>query len=158
MADNVYKTLIIGIGNDILSDDGIGPKMINRLIAEGRFPKTEKKNVFLGGLDILDLVRDYKKVVFIDAMKSMDGIPGTVYLFTPESFKETLHLSNFHDTSFLTALELGKQLKIPLPDKIYIIAIEIVEDLLFSDEFSPIIKSKQEDIYSEIQKLLSDIL
>lgn len=154
----LQNTLVLGIGNDILSDDGIGPKMINRILGEGKFAGVEMKNVFLGGLDILDLVRDYKKVIFIDAIKSQGGVPGSVYLFTPENFKETLHLSNFHDASFLTALELGKQLGMALPSEIYIIAIEIVEDLLFSDDFSPIIKSKQEDIYQEILVLLEGLI
>ena len=150
--------LILGIGNEILTDDGIGPKLVSKLEKEDPIADIEYKNVFLGGLDILDLVRDYEKVVFIDAIKTKDGKPGTVYTYTPDDFKETLHLSNFHDTSFLTALELGKQLGIKLPEEIHIIAIEIVEDLIFSDQFSTEISRRFDYIYNSVNKLVTKLI
>ena len=91
-------------------------------------------------------------------MKTVNGIPGTVYYFTPDDFKETLHLSNFHDASFLTALELGKQLDISLPQEIHIIAIEIVEDLVFSDEFSPEIDKEIDNIYKTVRTLVEQYI
>jgi len=53
----------------------------------------------VGGLEILELIRDYGSVIIIDAIKKKDGVPGTIYKLTPANFKETLHLSSFHDVS-----------------------------------------------------------
>ena len=53
---------------------------------------------------------DYQKVIIIDAIKTKDGIPGTIYYLTPSNFKETLHISSFHDVSFLTALKVAEKL------------------------------------------------
>jgi hydrogenase maturation protease len=103
-----------------------------------------------GGLDILELIKDYKKVIIIDAIKTKDGIPGSIYYLTPDNFKETLHISSFHDVSFLTALQVAEKLNIQIPSHIDIIAIEIVEDLTFSSEFSKPISDKYEEIYKEI--------
>jgi len=86
------KTLVLGMGNEILMDDGI---------------------------------------------KTKNGKPGDVYYFTPEDYKETLHLSNVHDVSFLTAIELGESLGYQLPESTLIIAVEIEEDTCFREEFFP---------------------
>jgi hydrogenase maturation protease len=152
------QSIILGIGNEILKDDGIGPQLVKDLQQNEPIGNVEYKTAFLGGLDLLDLIRDYRKVILVDAIKTRNGIPGTVSYFTPENFTETLHLSNFHDASFLNTLHLGKQLGIPLPDEIHIIAIEIVEDMVFGNSFSPEIASKIDVIYQEVNQLIKDIL
>ncbi|MFA8436048.1 MAG: hydrogenase maturation protease [Marinifilaceae bacterium] len=152
------QSIILGIGNEILKDDGIGPQLVKDLQQHEPIGNVEYKTAFLGGLDLLDLIRDYRIVILVDAIKTRNGIPGTVSYFTPENFTETLHLSNFHDASFLNTLHLGKQLGIPLPDEIHIIAIEIVEDMVFGNSFSPEIASKMDVIYQEVNQLIKDIL
>ena len=146
----MQQILILGIGNDILTDDGIGPKTVVKLEEDIDQENVTFETAASGGLDILEQIRDYEKVIIIDAIKTKDGIPGTIYHLTPSNFKETLHISSFHDVSFLTALKVGKKLDIAIPRQIDIIAIEIVEDLTFSSEFSEPIAHKYEEIYNEI--------
>jgi len=153
-----HPTIVLGIGNEILMDDGIGPKLVDLIQKQNPQKNVDYKKVFLGGLDILDLIRDYQKVIFIDAIKTRNGIPGTVYYFTHEDFKETHHLSNFHDSSFLNTLELGKKLGLSLPEEIHIVAIEIVEDMVFGKSFSPEIAKEINIIYQEVNQLINDIL
>jgi hydrogenase maturation protease len=153
------KILILGIGNEILMDDGIAPKLVKQLEREEFF---FKKVVYLtactGGLDILEFIQEYDKVIFIDAIKTKGGIAGNIYHLTPENFKETLHLSNLHDISFLHALELGRKLGIKIPGEIHIIAIEIVEDLVFGNEFTPLLQACYEDIYNSVKKYIRDLV
>ncbi len=152
------SVLVLGIGNDILSDDGIGPKLVNDL-DKRRFPEQVTfQNASLGGLELLDLIRDYDSVVFVDAMKTGTRKPGTVYCFTPDDFEETLHLSNLHDINFLTALELGKRTGMKIPGHICIIAVEIVEDRVFSAAFSPEIREQYPKILREVQQVLDGLL
>ena len=148
------KNLVLGIGNDILTDDGIGPKIVNDLKTLERSPELIFETTTLGGLEILEIIKNYEKVIIIDAIRTQNGIPGEIYVYTPADFKETLHLSNLHDINFLTALELGKKLDIPLPEEIYIIAIEIVEDQVFGTSFTPVIEEK----YPEIVQSVTDLI
>jgi len=104
----------------------------------------------------LELIRDYEAVVLIDAIRTRGGIPGDVYLFEPSDFKETLHLSNFHDVDFLTALKLGEQLNMNVPSWIRIIAIEIIEDLVFSNEFTEPLKIRYPDILKEVGDFIEE--
>ncbi len=151
-------TLVAGIGNVILMDDGIGPRIVKQLAEIQPALKADFESVWLGGLEVIDYIEGYQQVIFIDAIKTKNGIPGDTYYFTPEDFKETLHLSNIHDVSFLTAIQLGKTLGYQIPRSISIIAIEIVEDKIFGNEFSPIIKRKYPQIFQEILKFIRPMI
>jgi hydrogenase maturation protease len=150
--------LILGIGNEILTDDGIGPKLVIKLQKALNHQHISFLTAATGGLEILEMIKDYAKVIIIDAIKTKNGIPGSIYYLTPANFTETLHISSFHDVSFLTALSLAEKLNMPVPTQINIIAIEIVEDLTFSDEFSPAIKEKYDNIYQEVLKSIRELL
>jgi hydrogenase maturation protease len=152
------KVLILGIGNDILTDDGIGPKLVNKLKSKKAFTDIDFLNVFIGGLEIIELIQGYEKVIFIDAIITKDGIPGTVYHFRPEDFKETLHLSNLHDANFLTALDLGRKMEMHVPEDIHIIAIEIIEDRVFSEHFSPVIERMFPGIFERVLNLVNSFI
>ncbi len=150
--------LIIGIGNDILTDDGIGPRLVNDLNKKRLPPGITLLQATLGGMELLELIRDFDVVVFIDALKSGNYEPGTVLRFVPKDFEETLNLSNIHDIDFLTALELGKRTGMKIPSSITIIAVEIVEDLVFSKDFSPEITLKYPGILHQVQENVEDTL
>ena len=115
--------LILGIGNDILSDDAIGPKIVKRLQEDISSDNISFLTAAAGGLEILEMIKNYQQVLIIDAIKTRDGIPGTIYYLTPDNIKETLHNSSFHHVSFLTAHELAKKLEKPEPNHNDIIAV-----------------------------------
>jgi hydrogenase maturation protease len=150
MNDLKKEILILGIGNDILMDDGIGPRLVIELQKTIQTPNINFLTAATGGMEILELIRDYRQVIIIDAIKTRNGVPGTMYHLTPSGFKETLHISSFHDVSFLTALKLAEKLKINIPEQIDIIAIEIVEDMTFGTEFSPLIRDNFSTIHQNV--------
>ena len=100
------KTLILGIGNEILSDDGIGPRLARDLSEIIDEPNVNFETAISGGLEIMEHIRDYEKAILIDAIHTRNGNPGNVYYFTPSDFRETSNLSNLHDVNFITALHL----------------------------------------------------
>jgi hydrogenase maturation protease len=152
------KILVLGIGNDILKDDGIGPRLVKDLqkmsFPEGICFKTSS----MGGLEILEMIRDYHTVLILDAIKTKEGTPGNVYYFNPSDFHETMHLSNLHDVNFITALELAKKIKLSIPETIHIIAVEILEDLEFGRSLSPELEEKYPEILDRVQEYLQSKL
>lgn len=151
------KTLVLGIGNEILMDDGIGPKIVNRLKDTLSLQNIQFETLFIGGLGLLEFIQDYDTVIIVDAIKTLNGIPGTVYNFTPADFKETLHLSSFHDASFLTALRFGEKLGFKIPKNIQIIAIEIIEDRTFGNDFTTPLQVKYEDIFNYVSDFVKKL-
>jgi len=143
--------LILGLGNDLLTDDRIGPKLVHDLKAGIVHPKVIFETAAVGGLELIEIIRDYKQVMIIDAIKTPDGLAGSVYFLTPAEFRETSHLSNIHDISFLTALHLAKKLHIEITDDIRIIAVEIIEDRVFSETFSPPVQEKYPEVFDTVK-------
>ncbi len=158
MRSKKTETLVLGIGNDILTDDGVGPKLCDFLKEKYKNKPIQFEKLNIGGLEILEFIQGYKTVIFIDAIKTVNGQIGDVYLYTPNSFKETLHLSNLHDTNFITALELGKSLDFKIPKNMYILAIEIKEDMIFSEYFTEELAVKYDEIKQKVVTMLNELI
>ena len=152
------EILVLGVGNDILMDDGIGPKLTRALQQKFKSDFIKYDTLCIGGMELLEYIQGYKNVIFIDAIKTQNGIPGSVYYFTPDDFKETLHLSNLHDVSFLTALKMGKEIGLEIPERIDIIAVEIIEDMVFGESFTPPLQEKYDNILNEVSDFVESII
>jgi hydrogenase maturation protease len=152
-----YVTLVLGLGNDILMDDGIGPRLVNDLSRECSLAEIQYKSASVGGLELVELIQDYQQLVLIDAIKTENGVPGAVYFFNPDNFNETQNLSNIHDISFLQALKLAGILNIKVPQSIHIIAIEIKEDRIFGSEFTPELQSRYHDIKNQVKHFINSL-
>jgi len=131
------KTLILGLGNPILSDDGVGIRVARAL--EGRLnqPDVTVMETSVAGLDFLELLVGYNRAIIIDAIQTKEGKVGQVYRLEPEAFNATRHASTPHDVNFATALELGNRLGLALPQQIIIFAIEVENVTTYSEECTP---------------------
>jgi len=131
------KTLVLGLGNPILSDDGVGIHVARAL--EGRLNQQEVtvEETSMAGLSLLDLLADYDRAIIVDAIQTRQGKVGQVYRLELEAFDTTQHASTPHDVNFATALELGNRLGLTLPRQIDIFAIEVADVSTFSEECTP---------------------
>lgn len=150
------KTLILGLGNDILSDDRIGPQLVRDLSSRMKSDNLHLDIAASGGFEIAEYLRDFDKVIIIDAIRTNNGIPGDTYCFVPSDFTDSKFLPSFHDIDFLTALKLGNTLHQGLPE-IHIIAIEILEGMVFSEELTPPIKKRYGEILDNVTELIKGI-
>ena len=128
------KTLILGLGNPILSDDSVGIRVAQAIRQRYTRQKVTVLESSLAGLDLLDSITGYDRLILIDAIQTVDGHAGEVYRLEASDFKATLHASSPHGTNFATALELGKRLGLALPRDIVIFAIEVKDVVTFGEE------------------------
>ena len=95
------RTLLLGMGNPILSDDAIGVRLAAEL--GRRLPPRPDLDVreecSVGGLNLLDVLTGYQRVIVLDAVKTAAGVPGDVYRFSAGDLGDTLHLTNIHDVN-----------------------------------------------------------
>ena len=131
------KTLVLGMGNPILSDDSVGIRVIQEL--EGKLNSNNIKLVeaSVGGLNMLDLLAGFDKAIIIDAIQTVEGKVGQIHHLTPEFFNSTRYATSPHDVNFATALELGRRLGLAMPKQIIILAIEVKEVTTFGETCSP---------------------
>ena len=131
------KTLVLGLGNPILSDDGVGLQVARELKTNLDQQEVTVEETSLVGLSLLDLLTDYDRAIIVDAIQTVGGKAGQIYQLDPEAFNATLHASSPHDINFATVLELGTQLGLALPKQIEIFAIEVVDASTFSEQCTP---------------------
>lgn len=131
------KTLILGLGNPILSDDGVGIQVARAL--EGRLNQQEVTvmETSMAGLNLLDLLVKFDRVIIVDAIQTTGGKAGQIYRLEPSTLDVTRHAATPHDVNFATALELGNRLGLALPQQITIFAIEVEDVITFSEECTP---------------------
>jgi hydrogenase maturation protease len=136
------KTIIIGMGNPILTDDAIGV-LVAREVAR-RIPADAAIDVLdevgVGGIHLMELMVGYDRAVLIDALMS-GAEPGTVRRFTVAELPRanTLNTASAHDVDLPTALTTGRDLGAHLPpnEAITIIGVEVEEVRIFGEAPTP---------------------
>ncbi|AGK95142.1 HyaD/HybD family hydrogenase maturation endopeptidase [Clostridium pasteurianum] len=140
-------TVILGIGNILLKDDGVGVYTIRELENE-KLPSTiELVDGGTSTLDTLSYFLDYKKVIIVDCLKA-GYEPGTIYKINPEYIKsyKSENLS-IHDVQILDVAKIANMLgKFP---KVTIFGIE-PEKICLDTEMTETMKNK----IPEVIKLL----
>jgi hydrogenase maturation protease len=148
------KTLILGMGNPILSDDGVGVKIVQDLAGRISDKDVDIEEASIGGFSIIDRIAGYKKVIIVDAIKTRDGQVGSIRKFTPTDFKATMHLSAPHTIDFGTAMALAEKYGYELPESILIYGIEIEDNTSFGEDCTPLVRDAVQRAADEILKNL----
>jgi len=131
------KILVLGIGNPILSDDGVGIRVAQEVGKKLDDPQITVAETSAAGLSLLDSIVGYDKVIIIDAIQTEEGKAGQIYRMKPEDFSFAKHISSPHQINLVTALELGKVLNLTMPQKISIFAVEAKDTTSFSEGCTP---------------------
>jgi hydrogenase maturation protease len=121
------KTIVIGIGNPILGDDGVGVHVANELKKQLQDPTITIDEAITGGMNLLDLILGYDKAIIIDAVKTENGKKGEVKRIPLGNFS-TMHSCNPHDVSLSEAIEMAKKMgENRIPKEIIIIGVIMKE-------------------------------
>ena len=149
-------TLVLGVGNPILSDDGVGIH-VARILNERRFPGVEIDELPASGLELLDIIHGYERVIIIDSIKTDGGSPGDLYELREEDFEKTIHGSSPHGINIATALAMGRKI-IPdqMPKEVLFFAIEAKDTVNLSEELTPEVASAVPAIVDCIAKKLAE--
>lgn len=145
-AERGPTTLVVGLGNPILGDDGVGWRVVDAL--ERRMsgdPRTAKSSadveldrVAIGGLSLMERLLDYDRAVLVDAILG-DDPPGTVTVRTlaGTACHQAGHLDSAHDVSLPEALAVGRSLGARLPVDITVVGVAVRRADIFGEALSP---------------------
>jgi hydrogenase maturation protease len=104
------NTLILGIGNVLLKDEGVGVHALNGLKQVSLPSEIEILDGGTSGADLVDCIAGRKKLIVIDATAA-DGEPGTVYRFTIDDLiRKTASMGSLHEFGFVETYLMAKQL------------------------------------------------
>jgi hydrogenase maturation protease len=143
------KTLLIGLGNPILTDDGVGVKVayaVKAKILESEAPtaalprEVTVAEASVGGLHLMEMMVGYQQVILVDAIQTPGGRPGAIHHLTLEDIASavpTQHSASAHDMNLPTALEMGRRLGLAVPESVEIFAIEAEDVVTFGETCTP---------------------
>jgi hydrogenase maturation protease len=133
------KTIIIGLGNPILGDDGVGWQVAKHVEQQiGQTSPFEVDCLAIGGISLMERLIGYERAILIDAIVTHKYQLGTVLSFPLEELpsRSTGHLGSAHDATLQDALRVGRLMGAQLPDQIIIVAVESQNVYDFSEELS----------------------
>ena len=135
------KTLVLGLGNPLVSDDSVGLRVaaeLKPLLADR--PGVDVDEDYWGGLRLMERMVGYDRAIVVDAICT-GAKPGTIHRLTPDAIP-TQRSASAHDVNLPTALELGRQAEMPLPanENILLIGIEAEDVVHFSEECTPAVR------------------
>jgi hydrogenase maturation protease len=132
------KTLILGIGNPILGDDGIGFHVAQELAKRINDENIDVMDVNTSGLGLLENVAGYDKVIIIDAIETESGDIGGIYKLGLEDLVNTVDQARWpHGMNFATAIDFGRKIAAnQMPKDIVIFAIGVASVTEFTEEMT----------------------
>lgn len=139
---NSARTLVIGLGNPILGDDGVGWHVARALETEWKGRETAKPIAFetlsVGGLTLMEHMEGYERVLLLDAISSGERPLGSVSSWRLDELQETehSHTRSTHDTSLQMALDVGRRLGVKLPETVWVVGVETSPDFVFAEQLS----------------------
>jgi hydrogenase maturation protease len=131
--------LVLGLGNPVLGDDGVGWRVIDEL---GRDPRgigpAELDRLAVGGVALMERLVGWERAILIDAFATGECPLGTVTCMRLDDtrLRDAAHLDSEHDAPLSVAIAAGRRLGAAIPADITVVAIEVVRADCFGESLS----------------------
>jgi len=161
------KTLIIGLGNPILGDDGVGwvvAEQVRSALSNHQSEILDPQSIevdcaSLGGLSLMERLTGAERVILVDAIFTGKVPVGTVRRFLLDELPDLSagHSASAHDTSLRNALHVGRDMGIPLPEDaaVTIVTIEAENVYDFSQELTPAVAAAVPVALQQVVELIN---
>lgn len=149
------KIAVIGVGNLLMGDDGIGIHVVEALRKEALPQGVQVFDASTRAFDVLEFMDGCDRAVVVDAYMEK-GVPGTVYRFAFDPTAGTQEIPvnlSMHDIDFTAALRAGQD-SYNFPSEIVVIGIE-PEILEWGIGLSPSLENAFPDILDAVRDELS---
>jgi hydrogenase maturation protease len=147
------KSILIGLGNPIMSDDGAGlavSREVHKRLTDFDFDLSCSS-----GFDIVDRILGYDMAVIIDSMVSGERSPGAVARLDLATSAATLRSRDSHGVGFVDAIETARSLGAPVPRRVLVYGVEVINPFAVGGEISGVVLDK---IDSAAEDIARDVL
>ena len=151
------KTLVVGLGNPILGDDGVGwvvAEEVKKQLPPGS--AVDVDCLSLGGISLMERLIGYERAILVDAFIS-DQQEGSVIVAELGELPNysAFHLTSAHDMSLQNALEMGRRLGAVLPAEVTVVGVSASHVYDFSEELSPPVREAVPKMVTIVVELLT---
>lgn len=158
MNDHNVKIAVIGVGNLLVSDDGVGIRVLREFrgsVADTRVTCFECER---GGLDLLDKLANFDRAIVIDAAMTDNHPQGTVLTFTLRKPFTLGTLPSLHTIDLDAVLAFGSVAGVKLPDEVTVYTVEAADIETFGAGCTPNVRSAIPDVVAQLKSQLLELL
>ncbi len=158
------KTLILGLGNELYGDDGVGIHVVRQIKQKIEANSASSKvtsqidcqECSLSGIALIDVIVGYDSLIIIDTIKSTDPKPGKIRLLDENQLRHIPGPSP-HYVSVPQTIEIGRELGLKVPSRIKVIAVEAKRMYNLGEGLTQDMKNAIPRIVQEVQTLLEKL-
>ena len=149
------KTLVLGIGNDILGDDGVGVHVARAVARKISAKETRVEETGAAGLSLLELIKGHERLIIADAILTDNTEVGKIHRLTLKDLAKTNNSITPHDAALATTLEIGNSL-FPgeMPREVVVYGVQTSNVEQFSGKMSPAVKAAVPEV---VRLILAEI-
>ena len=150
--------LLLGLGNDILTDDAVGLFVVRDLRPKlAVHPSIDIRETTEMGLALLDFITGYRVVVIVDSIQTSKAPPGFLHELDATALNQltgrTPHFVGVSET-----LALGRQLGLAMPEQVRIFAIEVEDPFTLGTALTPALQAALPGLVARIRAALKPLL
>jgi hydrogenase maturation protease len=166
------ETLVVGLGNTVLGDDAVGWRVVEEVRERlaggkqlgsvdsgvGRRPPIRFELLSVGGIALMETLSGCRRAILVDAAEFPGRPVGEIRVCAFEELPAHPggHLDSIHDASLATALDFGRRLGAPLPDRIDAVTVQIHSTDEFSEQLSPQVAAAVPGAVEAVLRLLTE--
>jgi hydrogenase maturation protease len=135
-------TLVLGLGNDLITDDGFGPAVARA--AEPRLrgrPGVSVVEASVAGFNLLDLLNGFDRVLIVDVAQTGRAQPGSLCFVPLEQASAGRTLGGSHQMDLPTTLSFGRTIGYRLSDTVSILMVEGQDLMTIQEKLSPAVEA-----------------
>ncbi len=153
------STLVLCLGNDVLSDDAFGFHLARRLQEQEELEgKADVQFAPLAGFNLLPLLQNHERLLIVDTIVTGRALPGTIHFFPMGEETPSRLLTSSHQISLPHALALGRALGMAMPESIDVLAVEAQDVCTLSEEMTPPVEEALEPALSRVAEWIATSL
>lgn len=147
---------MLGLGNDILSDDAVG-LFATRELGEifGDLDNVDFIETTEMGLSLLDFLEGRSWAIIVDSILTGDREPGGLTIYDRNMFLDP-QAKNPHHMGMDEILALAEETNVFIPSDLSVVAIEVRDPFTFGEKLTPELELALPGIVSEISELVKD--
>lgn len=145
---------ILGIGNKLRGDDGVGIVVAQNMKDRDLPSDVKVYEVGSGGLKVLHRLEELDKVILVDSVR-FGKSPGDYTFFSPDEAKSMKGFSGTHGTDVLEVIELSERID-KSPEEILILGIQ-PKSFSLGDDLSPVLQERLPDILDELEEKVNSL-
>lgn len=146
------KTLVLGLGNDLLGDDAIGLLATRQLAAEAGDCADYVESAECG-IALMEYLLDYDQAIILDAIHSGRHLPGTILELLAEELSPVTAPSP-HYAGLPEMLALARALNCTIPRRITIIAMEVADPYTIGRPLTPAVLQALPEYVAQVRRHL----